>query len=181
VNHASSLILGLTLILVAAACGSTDTIPDPLSLDPTLFAEMESQELSAEQTRGVVSGTVSQPDFNSDPATSGPYADRWARCGVYRQAIPEIYLVHSLRRGSVVINYQPALELAEVADIEKLVVEIGAGVLAAPKPGLDHPIVLAAWTTLLPLEEPDAPVIRAFVEQFGGSAPDNQECPLEID
>ncbi|HDH02660.1 MAG TPA: DUF3105 domain-containing protein [Actinobacteria bacterium] len=173
--------LGIAVILVAAACGSTDPVPDPISLSPESFEAMESEELSAEATRGIVSGGIPDPDFNSDPATSGPYADRWAGCGNYRQAIPEIYLVHSLRRGSVVINYQPALELAEVVGLEELVVEIGGGVLAAPKPGLDHPIVLSAWTKLLPLEEFDRSTIRAFVDQFGQSAPDNQVCPLEID
>jgi len=169
------------LLVATAACGGTGSSPSTVALGEQTFDALDSPVLSAQEINAITSGEAPGPEFNSDPATSGPHADAWARCGVYRQPIPDIYLVSSLRRGAVVIHYQPALEPAEVAAIDHLVSSIGEGVISAPRPGLESPIVLAAWTTLLALPSVDEVVVRAFAEQFGHRAPDDQDCPLEID
>jgi hypothetical protein len=171
------IVVGLALV----ACGGAESSSPTLDLGEQRFDALDSPVLSAEETNGIVSGALPEPQFNSNPATSGPYAQTWARCGVYRQEIPDIYLVASMRRGAVVINYEPALEPADIAALGELATSLGEGVIVAPRPGLDVPIVLAAWTTLLELDELDVETIRAFVAQFGDRAPANATCPMEID
>jgi hypothetical protein len=173
--------LTAVLLLVVAACGTSEATDPTVALSPTVFDELPSESLEPAAVDAILAGEEPQPEFNSDPATSGPHAPQWARCGVYRQEIPDIFLIHSLKRGAVVIHYQPSLEPAGISAIEDLVADLGAGVISAPRSDLESPIVLAAWTRLLPLASVDSGVVEAFVDQFSGLGPVSAECPLEID
>lgn len=169
------------LLLVATACGTSGATDPTVPLTPSIFDELSSEPLEPATVDAILAGEAPEPEFNSHPATSGPHAPQWARCGVYRQEIPDIFQVHSLKRGAVIINYEPSLEPADISAIEDLVVDIGSGVISAPREDLDSPIVLAAWTRLLPLSSVDRTVVEAFVDQFSGLGPENADCPLEID
>lgn len=43
--------------------------------------------------------------YNSNPPTSGPHYEQWAKAGVYQSPVPDGYLVHSLEHGYVIISY----------------------------------------------------------------------------
>lgn len=171
----------LLVAMVLGACGTGEPTTTSIDLGVEHFDALDSPVLSADEINGIIAGNLPAPDFNSDPATSGPHADTWARCGIYRQEIPDIYLVASMNRGAVVVHYEPALEPSEIDSLGDLARDIGEGVIVAPRPGLSAPIVLTAWTTLLELRSLDADAIRAFVDQYGHQSPDDSPCPLEID
>uniref|UniRef100_A0A832E0N6 DUF3105 domain-containing protein n=1 Tax=candidate division WWE3 bacterium TaxID=2053526 RepID=A0A832E0N6_UNCKA len=120
-------------------------------------------------------------EYNSNPPTSGPHYAEWTRAGIYDQPIEDGYLIHSLEHGYVIMSYrceqltgggeQVCKEfqdklgaLAEDLGIKKLIV--------VPRPTLDVPLALTAWTRLLKLEAVDEPQIRSFVHTFRNAGPE---------
>lgn len=43
--------------------------------------------------------------YNSNPPTSGPHYDEWARAGVYENPVSDGHLVHSLEHGYIILSY----------------------------------------------------------------------------
>lgn len=122
------------------------------------------------------------PDYNSNPATSGPHAPQPAPCGIYREEVPEVFAVHTLEHGAVLIQYSPEVDADARDRIEEFVREAGSHALAAPRAGLDEPVTLTAWTNKLGLDGADIDAIDAFYRRFARSGPEpGVQCPLQID
>lgn len=156
----STLLLGLPL-LMACATGpqpSASTVPVP--------------ETHADLGHGhIPNPRFPHGPYNSNPGTSGPHTPYTAPWGVHEKPVPQEVFIHNMEHGGVIIGYNcpqgcPDLaeELSEYADDHDLVI-------VAPNPGLDSPIVLAAWTHTLSLERMDdagREAIRRFFESFYG-------------
>lgn len=182
--HRGASVGGLLLAGLLVACGTASSSPtpsSPIEIDSRAVEEMDSAEMSAEETDALVDGEGTTPDYNSNPPTSGPFADRHARCGVYRDQIPDHFQVASLHRGTVIINYEPGVVGSTREALESIGRSIGSDVIVAPRPGLPSPVVVTAWTQLMELAAPDTEVIRSFWASFAQSAPVSERCPIEVD
>jgi hypothetical protein len=99
---------------------------------------------------------------------------------VYRVEIPDIYQVHSLKRGTVIIQYQPTIQDATRAALEDVVRSLGADVIVAPRQDLSAPVVVTAWGTLMELSGSDTDALEQFHDQFAGTGPEIADCPLTV-
>ncbi|MBI3970277.1 MAG: DUF3105 domain-containing protein [Chloroflexi bacterium] len=116
----------------------------------------------------------SHPAYNSTPPTSGwHYGDAVAPWGVSSAPIPNEVQVHNLEHGGIMVQYNCPDGCPEtVGKIEQIVRSYPSKVILAPYPGMDHKIVLTAWTKLAYLDEVDEPFIRRFIAQNKNKAPE---------
>jgi hypothetical protein len=170
----------LLLVLPACAGGATD---DPgVVLDVETFPELVVDvHLSETAVRQILNSEIEAPEYNSNPPTSGAHSPKAAACGVFRQAVPDVYQLHDLAIGVVVIQYSPSLEAVDVERIEKLARSFEDRVIVAPRSGMDAPVIATAWTTMLRLSEVDEELLRAFYTRYVGSGPEAGECPFDVD
>jgi hypothetical protein len=115
--------------------------------------------------------------YKTDPPNSGPHYAQWAPPGFYDRPLPDELLVHNLEHGHVIIHYRPE---ALTPEIEQEILNLTrahthnwAAVLAVPRPGMEHPFVLAAWRHLLRLDEFDRELVDLFIDAFIGRGPEN--------
>ncbi len=109
------------------------------------------------------------------PPTFGPPAQP-ARAGTYvRSPRPEA-LVGALRRGVVVVQYQPRLRRHLVERIER---EFGEAqhetVITPDATGMRYAIAVTAWRRMLGCSSLDSNAVRAaseFTRRYAGSGPD---------
>ena len=173
---------GLTAIaLIATACGNPADPDARPSLDVEVFDELEVVLLDAEAVSAVLDGSLDPPVYNSNPPTSGARAADYARCGVYRQPIPDLYQVASLARGSVIVQYRSSFTADARDTVERAVRPLGDGVIVAPNGNLNAPIVVTAWGTMLTMPFVDSARISQFVSDHGGRGPSVQQCPATVD
>lgn len=169
------------LLVMSAACGGATATDDQMSLDVVTFEQLDPVLLDPDTVAAVVAGSVAGPSYNSFPPTSGARAGDYARCGIYRQAIPELYQVASLARGSVIVHYRSSFTADARDSVEASVRPLADGVIVAPSSGLGAPVVLTAWGVMLEMPLVDRGTIEAFVEQYGGSGPSPATCPPTVD
>lgn len=169
----------LLLVLMAACRAASEPTVSTLGLDVRTFPDLGRDHLTDEAVQVVLGGEPG-PIYNSDPATSGPHAPASAPCGIYRQEIPDIFAVHSMEHGAVVVHYDPA-SIEGLAGLEDLARELGDYIVVVPRSGLASPVVLTAWTKLVELGTADPVVIRAFWDEFGGHGPEQVACPFATD
>jgi hypothetical protein len=123
--------------------------------------------------------TVDSPHdaYTTDPPTSGPHVPQVPRWGVYDHEIRKELQVHALEDAGVVINYQPNLDKTTVDRLAALTTSYSDHaedtqdhydnhVLMSPYTGLDHPIVLTAWTRILRLDSFDEVKIKNFINAY---------------
>lgn len=170
----------LMAVTGTVACTGGSATDGDIELPAEMFEALDSPVLTGDEQQAILAGDQPGPAYNSDPPTSGPHADDFADCGVYRVEIPDIYQVHSLKRGTIIVQYRPTLQAASRQTLEDLTRALGRNIIVAPRSGLTAPIVLTAWTRRLALPEADADMIRAFHEQFTTDAPDYTDCPLTV-
>ncbi|MBO2521810.1 MAG: hypothetical protein CW345_08415 [Firmicutes bacterium] len=115
--------------------------------------------------------------YKTDPPNSGPHYAQWAPPGFYERPLPDELLVHNLEHGHIIIHYRPD---ALTPEIEQKILALTrawthqwAAVLAVPRPGMEHPFVLAAWRHLLRLDAYDDELVHLFVDAFIGRGPEN--------
>ena len=82
--------------------------------------------------------------YEMRPPASGDHFPTWQNCGFYTEPIRDETAVHSLEHGAIWIAYDPNVDAA-TRDTIAATVDLDGHVLAAPYPGLKHPIVLTAW------------------------------------
>ena len=164
---------GVAVLLIGAIVFLA-TRPPPVALaNVEVFPDQGQTHLSAGDPA---------PEYNSDPPTSGPHSPAAAVCGIYREAPPDVNLVHDLEHGVVIVSYDP-LAAADVRDdIENFARDAGTHVIVAPREGMETPIALTAWTRLLRLDEFDRPAIDAFYGEFAQRGPESGvSCPSTVD
>ena len=171
----------VALALLGVACGARTGSEPQLELDVQVFEELEVVLLDAEAVAAVLDGTADAPEYNSNPPTSGTRADGFARCGIYRQPIPALFQVASLAQGSVIVQYRSSFTADARDAVERAVRPLGDGVIVAPNPALDAPVVLTAWGAMLTIPFADSAQITEFVNQYGGRGPSPRDCPATVD
>ena len=164
---------GIAVILIGAIVFFATRPPPAALLDVQTFPDLGQAHLDA---------AAPAPDYNSDPPTSGPHAPAAAACGIYREAPPDINLVHDLEHGVIVIYYDPATASDARDDLENFARDAGTHVIVAPRDGMASPITLTAWTHMLTLDGYDAAAIDAFYGEFAQRGPEaGVACPLQVD
>lgn len=122
--------------------------------------------------------------YNSNPPTSGPHYDIPAPWGIYNSDPPkDERLVHNLEHGGIIISYHP--ERVDDQTLDQLKAQarelsnINPRVILTPRPSLDVPIALTAWTYLQKLERYSPEAIRAFYNAHIARGPECQQgqCP----
>jgi hypothetical protein len=130
-------------------------------------------------------GSVSPIAYNSTPPTSGPHYSNLVAWGVHDEPIRYEHLIHNLEDGGVVVYYQcadgcPAL-VDQLQDLLYPYINAGRHVVLVPNDpawtvGGSQPlhrempatIALAAWQTLLTMDEVDEQAIQAFIDRYEG-------------
>ena len=164
---------GIAILLVGAIVFFA-TRPPPVAL--------ASVETFPDQGQAHLGPNDPAPTYNSDPPTSGPHASSAAACGIYREAVPDVNLVHDLEHGVVVIYYNPETAAEVRGDLENFARDAGSHVIVVPREGMANPITLTAWTHLLRLPAYDRPAIAAFYGEYAQRGPEaGVSCPFSVD
>jgi len=164
---------GIAVVLVGGfAYAATRSGPEELAAVQT-FPEQGAEHIEA---------GAPTPDYNSNPATSGPMANQPAACGVFRSELPDEVVVHNLEHGAIAIRYDPGLAAADRDTLEAFARDAGTHIIVAPRQGLDTPVVVTAWANLLPLEEVALSAVEAFYGRFAQFGPERGvPCPFQVD
>lgn len=174
-------VVALVLLFTSACAGAATDDPGTI-LDVETFPEIAVEvHLSESAVRQIVNSEIEPPEYNSDPPTSGAHSSKAAACGIFRQPVPDVYQLHDLAIGVIVIQYTPSLEAAEVERIEKLARSFEDRVIVAPRSGMDSPVIATAWTTMMRLPSVDESRLQAFYDRYVGSGPEPGACPFDVD
>jgi hypothetical protein len=144
-----------------AACGSDG---GDAACGPILRESLDSAYLVH------VLGDDTGAEYTSDPPTSGPHQPGPPVDGVVDVAISRPIQVGILERGDILLQHDPNLPAAQLTDLESLA---GEGVVVAPNPDLDDPVVATAWTYKRTCRAVDTDALRQFIEERAGRGPDN--------
>jgi len=109
-----------------------------------------------------------EPEYRSDPPTSGPHAPGPVLSGVRDEPLARPAQVGDLESGGVLLQFRPGLDPADEAALEALA---GEGVAVAPNPDLPSPVVATAWLTKQECDGVDVDALQAFVDAHVGNGP----------
>ena len=164
---------GIGVVIVAAVL---------LALTGKEPPELANMETFPDMGRAHLEPGEAPPEYNSDPPTSGPHAPQAAPCGIHVSEVPDPLQVHNLEHGTVVVQYQPDLEGADLEALQDYARSKQSHILLAPRPGLSHPVVLTSWTRMLRLDTVDLDTIEVFFQRFSGVGPEaGVPCPFVVD
>ena len=116
-----------------------------------------------------VLGNATDVEYSSDPPTSGPHQPSPGIEGALEEPLTRPLQVGVLEEGGVVIQYQPGLDAAGVTDLEALA---GPGVVVAPAPELEDPVVATAWTYKRTCDRASIEPLQEFIDERSGQGPD---------
>jgi hypothetical protein len=115
--------------------------------------------------------------YNTDPPTSGTHYPVAQQAGFYTSPVAPGFLVQSMARGGVIIYYDAGPITAPNLDALRMRAEAHPGdinaVVVVPRPDPTFPVVLTAWTHMLPLTNVDLSRIDNFIALYLGKGPDN--------
>ncbi len=115
--------------------------------------------------------------YATDPPTSGAHYPVAEPGGFYTSPIAPGFLVQSMARGGVIIYYDAGPIPAPDLDALRLIAEEHPGdssqVVVVPRPDPTSPVIVTAWTHVLPLGSVDLSRINNFIALFLGKGPDN--------
>lgn len=114
--------------------------------------------------------------YNSDPATSGWHVGSMlAPWGIQTQPIQDKVSVHNLEHGGIIIHYRPDIAAADLERITSLARDLqrqNQCLVVVPRDNLKYPIVVTAWTYMLPLDTVDTVKITNFFTDRVGQGPE---------
>lgn len=110
-----------------------------------------------------------EPDYRTDPPTSGPHLPTPSTESVRDEPVPTPVQVGLLEEGRVLLQHE-GLDDAERAEVEALA---GDDVVVAPAVGLpdDAAVVATAWVTKQVCTAVDVETLRRFAEDHAGGGP----------
>src|SRR6266545_1613720 len=169
--------------LALAACGGNDegttsaassstTAPGatgPTGQHPKPVPEQAHIDPSTGSSKGL------EPDYETDPPTSGPHDPTPIADGAYRSTPDPVNFVHSLEHGRIEIQYSPELPEADQLLLKGIFDEDPDGVLLFPNPDMPYEVAVTAWTRLAgcaSYDESVLDVVRDFRDQFRGKGPE---------
>lgn len=120
--------------------------------------------------------------YNSNPPTSGPHYPDWVRPGVFDKPEVDEMLVHSLEHGYAIMSYNCDAKTKDgkkvdcdqlkkqLSDLEK---EKGNWkLIVVPRPSLDVPLALTAWTYVDKMDKFEKERILAFIDALRDKGPE---------
>ncbi len=116
-----------------------------------------------------VVGSDEGVEYLSDPPTSGPHQPGPAVEGVVDAPLPRPVQVGVLERGDVLIQHDPDLDAAALAELEGLA---GEGIVVAPNPSLDDPVVATAWVFTRTCDAVDVDDLEEFIRERVDQGPE---------
>lgn len=149
------------LLLATTGCGGSDD--EGGACGPITREALDSAYLVH------VLGTAADVDYTSDPPTSGPHQPGPPVDGVVDEPISRPIQVGILERGDVLLQHDPDVPAAPLADLEALA---GPGVVVAPNPDLPALVVATAWTYKRTCDAVDVTALQQFVEERSGKGPE---------
>jgi hypothetical protein len=172
----------MALLVVITACAGTND-GNGLGFPVETPEDMGVAHLSPEETDAIVNGEAEPPAYSSVPATSGTHAPAAAPCGIYPEQIPEIFAVHSLEHGAVIVYYRPdQVDETILAEVEELARTMSTHIIVMPYAEMPTPVALVAWGRLAARPSLEVEEVRAFWAEYAHRGPESGiACPVEID
>jgi hypothetical protein len=158
--------LVLVALLVLPACGDdADGIGGPAA-DGAACGPDQQERVDPASANHVLAGG-DEPEYTTDPPTSGPHEPGPVIGGVLDDPLSRPQQVGQLEAGAVLLQHRD-LTSDQLADLQALA---GEQVIVAPNPDLPAPVVATAWTRKMTCEAVDAQALAAFAETHAGSGP----------
>jgi hypothetical protein len=151
------------LVLLTGACGDRD--PDEAVPGDGCGADTP-ERVDPGSAIHVLAGAP-EPEYATDPPTSGPHAPGPPRTGVLDEPLSRPEQVGHLEAGGVLIQYGE-LDDESILDLATLA---GEGVAIAPNPDLPAPVVATAWTRALRCGAVDTGGLQDFIDAHLGNGP----------
>jgi hypothetical protein len=145
--------------VLLAACGG-DGGDDEATCRP-----VQREQLDPASARHLLPGAP-EPDYTTDPPTSGAHASGRPPTGVLTAPLSRPEQVAVLEGGGVLVQYRD-LPAAERRRLERLA---GPGVTVAPNPDLPPRVVTTAWTVKQTCDGVDLDALEAFIDRHGGTS-----------
>jgi len=159
----------VTAVLATAGCGGSTESSPPTTTTTTTTSSAASVDIEGMVVVDYPGGLHVQASqrvaYDRTPPFGGAHDGVWAACNgvVYRTAVRNENMVHSLEHGAVWIAYDPARIAGDaLAALERLVTG-QPYLLLSPYPGLDRPLSLQSWGHQLKLDNADDPRLVQFV------------------
>ncbi|MDO8561125.1 MAG: DUF3105 domain-containing protein [bacterium] len=95
----------------------------------------------------ILAGTHN-PNYNSNPPTSGNHWANPADWGVYDKELPDEEVIHNLEHGGIWISYKPDISEDIRKKLEGFYQKFGSHIIITPRSANDADIALAAWQRL---------------------------------
>lgn len=174
------------LLLTIAACGGavqSTTTDSGLGFPVETPEDRGAAHLSREEVDAILLGEAAPPEYSSVPATSGTHAALVAPCGIYREEIPEMFVVHTLEHGAVVVYYNPdEVGEATLAEVEEVARTMSTHIVVAPYSIMPTPVALVAWGQLAARPSLEVEEVRSFWGEYAQRGPESGvRCPIEVD
>lgn len=131
-------------------------------------ADPVAEPLDSQSARHLLPGAP-EPEYTSDPPTSGPHSSGALPSGAVRQPIPRPKQAGLLEGGTVLVQYRDV-----APEVVSLLEQLGDArrVVVAPNPDLPAPVVLTAWTFKLTCTTYDGDAAAAFIAEHAGATTD---------
>lgn len=162
---AVALVLVLGTVVVVGACGNGSAPSDEASGS---CGPVVTEPFDPSSAVHLLPGAV-EPDYLSDPPTSGPHLSGRPPTGAVDSPLDRPTQVLLLEQGGVLIQYGD-VDSAAVADLESLAAE---RVVVAPNPDLPAPVVATAWLTKRTCTAADLDVLRQFIDAHLDQGPEH--------
>lgn len=116
-----------------------------------------------------------EPDYDTNPPTSGPHDAVPLADGAYLDHPEERFYVHSMEHGRIVVHYDPGLPEDDQLALKGLFDEDPEGMVLIPSTGMPYEVAATAWRNGLGCDSygPEAlDAIRSFRDEFRGKGPE---------
>ena len=148
------------IVAVALLSGGTAKKGDALTVISGIGTPFP--KLSAEH---LAQGVKYTGAYNSVPPSSGPHWELPARCGTYREALPDEQVLHNLEHGSLVISHN-IKEPEHVSHLESFALRLPGwqqwGVLRTYPALQEGEVAIAAWGVMDKFVGVDEARLRSF-------------------
>jgi hypothetical protein len=169
-GYVAAWLAGTAVVAVLAIVLLDDDAPDDVSLPPI----RETQLVDAARQAGCELRRA-RPRERTDPAVDGPAAPRAADAGFYDEAPDVSTLIAALRRGVVVIHFQPELDGERVDELREVQEAAPNGTIVTPNSTMGFEVAATAYRRLLGCPHATNASMEAallFRGRFLGSGPE---------